>query len=252
MCCCNLNLSSSVHAIVKLPMNLVETAMSASCGHGKNQSMVHPLMSPGKFRARVANLSPTGEKHRHTWRLSRTRPRKKAYRLSQVSITPGASFLSAGRMSLTIMSSSSLGNSPATSPVMRIWLINSRNPSSLISASVKMKHTFWPLSPATLYSALRSSNSATVLYCFEIVIWNVKAPEMYAARRVRLCLPEPPTPTRRAEPRSMHNRRAMRIMCASASEKSTRSSLSDLEVSLKFCMRASATPLRESSETVDS
>ena len=61
--------------------------------------------------------------------------------------------------------------------------------------SAPLSITLPALSPATLYSALRSSKSATVLYCLEMVIWKVKAPEMKAASRVKLCLPEPPTPT---------------------------------------------------------
>ena len=235
--------------MAKSPMNLVETAMSASCGHGRNQSMVHPLMSPGKFRARVAKVSPTGEKHRQVCRLSRTRLRNIAYRLSQVSIMSGFSFFATGRMSLTSMSSSSLGNKPATSPVIRIWLMNSRNDSSFTSASVKMKHTFCPLRPATLYRLLRSSKSAAWLYCLMMVIWNVNAPEMYAARRVKDCFPEPPTPTSNAQPRSMASRRAMRIMCFSASSKSTRSSFKDLDVSLNIAWRFIATSVKDSSET---
>eukprot|EP00982_Pelagococcus_subviridis_P017011 31507-Pelagococcus_subviridis.AAC.1 len=47
----------------------------------------------------------------------------------------GASRFITARISFKIMSISSLGNSPATSPVIKIWLINSRKPSSLISAS---------------------------------------------------------------------------------------------------------------------
>mmetsp|Transcript_12091 Transcript_12091/g.51941 ORF Transcript_12091/g.51941 Transcript_12091/m.51941 type:complete len:253 (+) Transcript_12091:4700-5458(+) len=250
MCSCSLNLSSSEHAMSKSPMNLVDTAMSASCGQGRNQSMVHPLMSPGKLRARVAKVSPTGEKHRQVCRLSRTRARNIAYRLSQVSIMSGLSFFATGRMSLTIMSSSSLGNRPATSPVIRIWLMNSRNDSSFTSASVKMKHTFCPLSPATLYRLLRSSKSAAWLYCLLMVIWNVNAPEMYAARRVKDCFPEPPTPTSNALPRSMARSRAMRIMCFNASSKSTRSSFRDLDVSLNTFIFASATVLMDANDTV--
>ena len=56
----------------KSPMNFVDTAINASWGHGRNQSMVHPLINPGKFRARVAKVSPTGEKHKHVCKLSRT------------------------------------------------------------------------------------------------------------------------------------------------------------------------------------
>ena len=45
------------------------------------------------------------------------------------------------------------------------------------------------------------------------------APAMYAARRARLCLPEPPTPTSSADPRSRASRREMRMRCSSASWK---------------------------------
>lgn len=37
--------------------------VSASSGHGRNQSMVQPLMSPGNCCARRANLAPTGLRH---------------------------------------------------------------------------------------------------------------------------------------------------------------------------------------------
>lgn len=65
--------------------NFPATAVSASLGQGRNQSTVQPLMRPGNCDERRENLAPTGEKHRHTWRLSRTRPMKKLYRLSYVS-----------------------------------------------------------------------------------------------------------------------------------------------------------------------
>mmetsp|Transcript_631 Transcript_631/g.2087 ORF Transcript_631/g.2087 Transcript_631/m.2087 type:complete len:522 (+) Transcript_631:157-1722(+) len=252
MCSWSLNLSSSEHAMGKSPMNLVLTAMSASWGHGRNQSMVHPFINPGKFRARVAKASPTGEKHKHVCRLSLTLDRKSAYRLSHVSIISGNSFFATGRMSLTIMSSSSLGKSPATSPVIRIWLMNSKKLSSFTSASVKMKHTFWPFNPATLYRLFKSSNNAAWLYCLLIVIWNVNAPDTYAANLVRDCLPEPPTPTNKALPRSIASSRAMRIMCFSASSKSTKSSFSAFEVSLNIFILASATCLIDGRDTVDS
>mmetsp|Transcript_18328 Transcript_18328/g.62276 ORF Transcript_18328/g.62276 Transcript_18328/m.62276 type:complete len:287 (+) Transcript_18328:2776-3636(+) len=247
MCSWSDVLTSSLHAIWKSPMNFVDTATSASTGHGRNQSMVQPLMRPGNWLARRLKVEPTGEKHRHTCRLSRTRPRKKSYRLSYVSATVGASFFITGRMSFTIMSISSLGNRPATSPVMRIWLMNSRKPSSFTSASVKMNATFWPLNPAILYIPLMSSNRFVWLYVLVTTIWKVREqPEMYAASLARLCLPEPPTPTSSAEPRSMQNRRPMRIRWYMASVKSTRSSLSALLVWLnRSCF--SLTMLRRSS-----
>mmetsp|Transcript_13360 Transcript_13360/g.32664 ORF Transcript_13360/g.32664 Transcript_13360/m.32664 type:complete len:278 (-) Transcript_13360:588-1421(-) len=217
------SLASVLHAILNSSMNLPDTAVSASSGHGRNQSMVQPLMRPGNCCARRLNLLPTGEKHSTMCRLSRTRLRKKPYRFSHVSGTPGACDFMMGRMSFTIMSSSSLGSRPATSPVMRIWLMYSRKPSSLTSASVKMKHTGWPLKPAILYSALMSSNRLVVLYVLVTVIWNVYAPAMYAASRDSDCLPEPPTPTSSAWPLGLDTMREMRHTCFMASSNSTRS-----------------------------
>mmetsp|Transcript_5849 Transcript_5849/g.17924 ORF Transcript_5849/g.17924 Transcript_5849/m.17924 type:complete len:207 (+) Transcript_5849:4549-5169(+) len=167
------SLAWSEHAILNSSMNLDETDVSASSGHGRNQSIVQPLIRPGNCCARRLNLSPTGEKQSTMCRLLRTRCRKKPYRFSHVSGVPGSCCFMIGRMSLTIMSSSSLGSRPATSPVMRIWLMYSRKPSSLTSASVKMKHTGWPLKPAILYSVLMSSNRLVTLYVLVMVIWNV-------------------------------------------------------------------------------
>ena len=51
----------------------VATSESAVSGHGMNQSMVQPLISPGKAWARDRNLGPTGEKQSERCRLERTR-----------------------------------------------------------------------------------------------------------------------------------------------------------------------------------
>ena len=40
-----------------------DTLMSASRGHGENQSMVEQLISDGNLRQRVRNWSPTGLMH---------------------------------------------------------------------------------------------------------------------------------------------------------------------------------------------
>ena len=140
------SLTLSGQAMGKASMYLPATSVSASSGHGRNQSMVHlyhgsckflsirrsvsqyrrrlrafsasshsqevflttishlrhgsmpragavgegrhPLMRPGNCWARRPKLAPTGLKHRMTCRRSRTRPRKKLYRLSGVSGTP--------------------------------------------------------------------------------------------------------------------------------------------------------------------
>ena len=67
------------------------TATSASSGHGRNQSMVQQLISPGNLRARSANLVFIGEKPRTTWRLSRTVSMKYCLRLSAFSGSSGRS-----------------------------------------------------------------------------------------------------------------------------------------------------------------
>ena len=122
----------------------------ASCGHGKNQSTVQELIKPGNCCAHLANLGPTGEKHSTTCSLSLTLLIKKEYRLSHVSGTPGSAARINGRISLSNASSSSLGNNPATSPVVSTWLIYSKNDSSLISDSVTKKAMGWGLNAAAL------------------------------------------------------------------------------------------------------
>lgn len=49
-----------------------------------------------------------------------------------------------------------------------------------------MKATFWPLSPATLYSPLMSSSRLVVLYVLVIWIWNVTAPAHQCSKLVSL------------------------------------------------------------------
>ena len=252
MCVWSSSFALSSHAISKSPMNFVDTATSASCGQGRNQSIVQPLMRPGKFLARVENLSPTGEKHRHKCRLSRTRPMKKFHKLSCVSSSSGAAFFITGLKSFTSASTSSFGNKPATSPVIRSWLMYSKNDSSFTSASVKINATLFPLSPAFTYNALMSSNKFVWLYVFVIWIWNGNAPAMYAASRVSDCFPLPQTPMRSALPRSMHSSREMRIMCFNASSNKTSSSFMDLLVSLNIACFFIATSVRCARFGVDS
>ena len=117
------SLTSSVHSMLKSLRNFSDTAVSASTGHGKNQSMVQPLISPGNCCALCENLGPTGEKHRQVCRLARTLSKKNLERFSWVSTMLGASFFITGRMSPRMASISSLGKSPEISPVISIWLI---------------------------------------------------------------------------------------------------------------------------------
>lgn len=85
-------------------------ATRASFGHRLNQSMVQPDINAGNFKARLRNFSPTGEKHRTTWRLCRTRDMKYSYRFSLVGGRLGNSRFITGMRSLRISSISSRAN----------------------------------------------------------------------------------------------------------------------------------------------
>ena len=97
----------SVQTMGNSDKNLSATEMRASSGQGKNQSMVVPLMRPGNCCARFANWGPTGLKHRHTCRRSRTRPRKKLYSASYVSMPPVVAVLHEGTGTRTACKSES-------------------------------------------------------------------------------------------------------------------------------------------------
>ena len=88
--------------------------------------------------------------------------------------------------------------------------------SSLISLSVNMTAAPRPVTPACLYSGLKSSSRLFALYVFVSWIWKKVAYAMYAPKRVRDCLPEPPTPTSSAQPRERPKRRVMRVRCSRA------------------------------------
>ena len=70
---------------------------------------------------------------------------------------------------------------------------------------------------------MKSSIRFCELYCFVMIDWKKVQPATYAPRRVRVCLPEPPTPTSSAEPRGVRMMRQMRMKCIRASSKSTMS-----------------------------
>lgn len=85
-------------------------AIRASLGQRLNQSMVHPEMRAGNFKARLRNLSPTGEKHRTTWRFCLTLLIKYSCRFSFVGGRRGNSRFMTGMRSLIISSISSRAN----------------------------------------------------------------------------------------------------------------------------------------------
>lgn len=67
-------------------------------------------MSAGNFKARLRNLSPTGEKHKTTWRFCRTRDMKYSYKFSLVGGRFGNSFFITGTRSPRSSSISSRAN----------------------------------------------------------------------------------------------------------------------------------------------
>mmetsp|Transcript_20364 Transcript_20364/g.49240 ORF Transcript_20364/g.49240 Transcript_20364/m.49240 type:complete len:338 (+) Transcript_20364:2069-3082(+) len=163
MCAITPRFTSSDEAISNFEIKASATFRRPSSGHGRNQSTVVQLMRPGNLRQREDSRSPTGDMHRMMWRLLRALSWKYRQRLSAESMKPlGASFFAIGRMSPMMPSCSSFAKRPDTSPVERIWLMYSRKPSSLTSASVKMNDTERPLRPAVLKRSLRSSKRLLV------------------------------------------------------------------------------------------
>lgn len=96
--------------IISNRLSLDVPATRASFGHLLNQSMVQPDISAGNLSARLRNFSPTGEKHRTTWRLFRTRDMKYSYKFSLVGGRLGNSRFITGMRSLRISSISSRAN----------------------------------------------------------------------------------------------------------------------------------------------
>mmetsp|Transcript_14317 Transcript_14317/g.34861 ORF Transcript_14317/g.34861 Transcript_14317/m.34861 type:complete len:271 (-) Transcript_14317:8417-9229(-) len=171
--------------------------------------MTVQLMSAGKFRARIRNLSPTGEKHRHTCKYLRTLSMKKSHRLSGVSMMP-ACFTSL-RTALHMLSLSSGVMRSGINPLDSRSLMYTRNLSLMIWPSVMRKVTGIPFTPALTYSARRSVLNSVIPYELVTEIWNTSYWQMKVASLARDCLPEPPTPTSIAFPRGKSKIRVMRV-----------------------------------------
>ena len=183
--------------------------------------MTVQLMSAGKFRARIRNLSPTGEKHRHTCRYRRTLSRKKSHKFSGVSKMP-ASFTSF-RTALHISSFSSFDIRSGMYPEDNKSLMYTRKRSWTIWLSVIKNVTGWPLAPAFLYSSNKSTLKSAMPYEDVTEIWKTSKPQMNVARRASDCLPLPPTPTSMALPRGRSRIRVIRVTWSIAWLNSTRS-----------------------------
>ena len=176
-----------------------DTELSASAGHSMYQSMVQQLISDGNWRQRERNASPTGDMHRMMCRLSRTRLMNVWY---SESLPMGALMLSAySRMSEHMRSFSCPSNNAGTSPEFKMLLMSSTKPSSTICVSVKRNTVGTPSMPVCWYRFLRSSLNSCDPYPRLSSMEKHLNPATNDAKRVRLCFPEPPTPTSIAFPR---------------------------------------------------
>ena len=73
-----------------------------------------------------------------------------------------------------------------------------------------------PSAPAALQNFFKSSFHSTVVYDFEMAIWNDSMPMMNAASLDSDCRPEPPTPTAsRCAPGCLSTRQ-IRATCSAA------------------------------------
>mmetsp|Transcript_8241 Transcript_8241/g.18074 ORF Transcript_8241/g.18074 Transcript_8241/m.18074 type:complete len:316 (+) Transcript_8241:875-1822(+) len=202
------------------PRNLSATLTSAASGQPWNQSMVVQLMSEGNCLQRIRRLSPTGLMHRTMCSLSRTRLTKWAIQLSRVSGMPSS--LHTLIISDAILSVSSWGNRLDTSPVLSTLLRSSSIVSSTICESVNKNTVSLPSTPVTSMNFLMSSRKSAMPYPRLISIDRQAMLPTKEAIRVRLCLPDPPTPMSIALPRGCRRMREMRAVCVSASSKNTR------------------------------
>jgi len=143
--------------------NFCATASSASGGHSENQSIVVQLTIDGKSLILFLKEAPIGEKQITIWRLVLHLSRKYANSSCGEPFGHLSSCL-AGPLTNSIASAfSSAGKMFGTSPVLRILLMSSKKPSSLIWLSVKMKEVGFPLEATYLMSSLMSSLHSIIL-----------------------------------------------------------------------------------------
>lgn len=94
-----------------------------------------------------------------------------------------------------------------------IWCL----PSSATSWSAKRNTIFWLSIPNLLYRVFKSSRKLVSLYPRESVMLKIWHSAAKLARRHKLCLPLPPTPTNRPWPWSIRIMRWIRVKCSNAS-----------------------------------
>mmetsp|Transcript_66224 Transcript_66224/g.110617 ORF Transcript_66224/g.110617 Transcript_66224/m.110617 type:complete len:244 (-) Transcript_66224:82-813(-) len=198
------------------------TDFRASFGHKLYQSMVMQLTRDGNMRSRVRKLSPMGDITRTVCMFSRHKYTKCARMVSRVSGLPKAFTFNDTEDMMRSMSSFCIRL--GTSPVFKILLTSSRKVSCAICVSFSMNTSGLSRQPASSSTFLRSSRNSTIPYPRVTAIMYSFMSAMKAARRVKLCRPLPPTPTRSTLPRGWRSTRQMRERCSTASSKNTKSS----------------------------
>mmetsp|Transcript_5846 Transcript_5846/g.17897 ORF Transcript_5846/g.17897 Transcript_5846/m.17897 type:complete len:315 (+) Transcript_5846:1681-2625(+) len=204
----------------RLARNDFATVSSASWGHAVNQSMVVQLTSDGNLRRRSRNASPTGENDSTTCRLRLTSDTKNEYSASLEPSIPAC--LARPPMFSKMGTRSPAASRLGTSYVLSRLEMSSTNDSSLIWVSANRNTTGLLASPAVRSTRRRSSCHSALPYVLEISIWKSSYSSMNAASRVRLCRPEPPSPTSSALPPGDVITLQMRHTCSSANWKMTR------------------------------
>lgn len=111
------------------------------------------------------------------------------------------------------------GTARESCPRSGVLLIISRKLSCLTWESVKKTGLPPLVAPSIRYSDFMSSLKSSSLYVRVSLIWNSSYSATAAARRVKDCLPEPPTPTSNKLPRVVFSTRWIRHKCSRASGK---------------------------------
>ena len=148
------SLSSVFSPKSRLARNFLPTVVSASSGHGWNQSITVALTSAGNLVARVRKSTPTGEKHRQTCRFARTCEMKYLKHDWLSCGTPAA--LAFDATAFASPSCSSLEYRSGMYALASRSLRYTRKRSFVIWLSVKRKSTPSCLTPALLYMFCRS------------------------------------------------------------------------------------------------
>lgn len=163
-----------------------------------------------------AKFLPTGEKQRMMCKLDRTLLIKYSQQMSGLEYQAIPAAFTSFMMEPTIPSRSSWLNIYGTLPLLSMSFKQTNMSSETIWVSVKINANGQPRSPHLRYSSCMSVRKSLMSYVLVTKIWKMSCPLMYDAKRASDCLPEPPTPTRKALPRGLDVMREIRQTCSMA------------------------------------